>query len=126
MKRLMLVALAAALLGAALYATTAPASQQAVTPAQFNALKKRVAAAEKKVKDIEGVLGACFNGAVPAARYTGYVGVDSANTLFGPITALDVTDQGETPTMYLLDVGATCASAIGGSFKVLRVETSRR
>jgi hypothetical protein len=125
MKRFVLVSLAAAVLGAALYATTAPAGQQAVTPAQFNALKKRVAADEKKIKDIEGVLGTCFNGAVPAARYTGYVGVDSQNN---PIvtTALDVTDQGDQPTMFLLDIGSACAQAIGGAFHTLRVETSRR
>jgi hypothetical protein len=125
MKRLLLVSLAAAVVGAALYATTAPAGQQAVTPAQFNALKKRVTADEKKIKDIEGALAACLNGAVPAARYTGYVGVDSQNTPF-VTTAIDVVDQGDQPTMYLLDVGAACAQAIGGKFHILRVETTRR
>jgi hypothetical protein len=125
MKRLLVVCLAAALVGAALYAATAPASEQAVTPAQFNLLKKRVAASEKKIKDLESVLGACLSGAIPVARYTGYVAVDNQNNPF-VTTAIDVTDQGDQPTAYLLDVGSACAQAIGGSFHTLRLQASGR
>ena len=56
MSRLLAVALVA-FAAVALYAATAPAGQQAVTPAQFNALKKRVAKLEKDNKDIISVLG---------------------------------------------------------------------
>jgi hypothetical protein len=51
MKRVLVVALVA-LAAVALYAATAPAGQQAVTPKQFAALQKRVAKLEKDNKDI--------------------------------------------------------------------------
>jgi hypothetical protein len=43
----------AALTAVALYATTAPAGQQAVTPKQFAALTKRVTKLEKDDKDLK-------------------------------------------------------------------------
>ena len=69
MKRL-LALVATAGIAVALYATTAPAGQQAVTPAQFNALKKQVTQLQKDVKTLKAVAGAtlacAFNkGAIP-------------------------------------------------------------
>jgi hypothetical protein len=58
MKRLALL-LAAAVAAVALYATTAPAGQQAVTPAQFSALSKKVTALQKDVKTLKAAV-ACL------------------------------------------------------------------
>ena len=57
MRRALVVAIVA-LAAVALYAATAPAGQQAVTPKQFSALTKRVKTLEKKTKDLEGFAGA--------------------------------------------------------------------
>jgi hypothetical protein len=69
MKRL-LALVATAGIAVALYATTAPAGQQAVTPAQFNALKKQVTKLQKDVKTLTAIAGvtiACVfdKGAIP-------------------------------------------------------------
>ena len=69
MKRL-LALVATAGIAVALYATTAPAGQQAVTPAQFNALKKQVTKMQKTVKDLTAIanitLACAFDkGAIP-------------------------------------------------------------
>ncbi len=50
--RRVLVLAAVALAAVAVYAATAPAGQQAVTPKQFAALSKRVKALEKDNKDL--------------------------------------------------------------------------
>jgi hypothetical protein len=55
MKRLLVVAMVV-VAAVALYATTAPAGQEAVTPKQFAALQKRVAKLEKDDKDITDAL----------------------------------------------------------------------
>jgi hypothetical protein len=57
MRRALVVALVA-LAAVALYAATAPAGQQAVTPKQFSALTKRVKTLENKTKDLEAFAGA--------------------------------------------------------------------
>src|SRR5881396_2093645 len=54
--RRVLVAAVIAMAAVALYATTAPAGQQAVTPKQFAALTKRVAKLEKDNKDIKNAI----------------------------------------------------------------------
>jgi len=118
MRKVLLVAVAAALLGALLYAATAPAGQQAVTPKQFAALQKRV-------KNLETVINVCFQGAVPVARFGGYDAKD-ANGVQISATALDVTDQGDTPQAFLLDVGQTCAAALSGQLHTLRLAPTQR
>jgi hypothetical protein len=76
MRRVLVVALAA--LGAvALYATTAPAGQQAVTPKQFAALSKRVKTLEKdskNLKDFAAIVVACVfdQGAVATTKAPQY------------------------------------------------------
>jgi hypothetical protein len=110
MKRLALV-LTAAVAGVAIYATTAPAGQQAVTPAQLNAVKKRVS-------NIESVLGACMQGGVPVTRYDGYVVRNTTDQTEFVSSALDVTDQGDQSTAYLLDVGPDCASALNQTLHI--------
>jgi outer membrane lipoprotein-sorting protein len=90
MKRVLAVALVA-LAAVALYATTAPAGQQAVTPKQFSALQKRVTTLEKTNKQVIqaiGVIVACGfdKGAIPTTKTPQY----------------HVTVSGETTDFYVL------------------------
>lgn len=125
--------LVAALAGAALlYVTTAVGGPQAgPTRAEFNALKKQVAVLKKDDAAFQGVLATCFTGAVPGARYAGYeYRADDGSTVI--TSALDIVDPGDTPTMYLLDVGQACASVINAAklnihgFKLLRPAATQR
>jgi hypothetical protein len=124
--------LIAALAGAALlYVTTAVGGPQAgPTRAEFNALKKQVAVLKKDDAAFQGVLATCFTGAVPAASYDGYEyrAVDGSTIV---VSALDIVDPGDTPTMYLLDVGQACASVVNEAklnihLKVFRPATTQR
>ena len=124
--------LVAALAGAALlYVTTAVGGPQAgPTRAEFNALKKQVAVLKKDDTAFQGVLATCFTGAVPAASYDGYEyrAADGSTIV---VSALDIVDPGDTPTMYLLDVGQACASVINEAklnihLKVFRPATTQR
>lgn len=125
--------LVAALAGAALlYVTTAVGSQQAgPSRAEFNALKKQVAVLKKDDAAIQAVLGACFNSAVPAARFADYEARAADGTTF-ITTGLDVADTGDAPTVYLLDVGLPCASVINTAklklrgLKLVRPAATRR
>jgi hypothetical protein len=105
-----LLLVVAVLAGALLYVTTAPATEYAVTPAQFKALQKRV-------KNLEGLVAVCFQGGMPVTSYDGYVnkGPDGVESI---VTALDVTDQGDTPIAFALDIGADCAAALNQNFRV--------
>jgi hypothetical protein len=125
--------LVAALAGAALlYVTTAVGGQQAgPSRAEFNALKKQVATLKKDDADFKAVLAACFTGAVPALQYDGYESRAADGSTF-ITTAIDLADQTNAPTMYLLDVGQPCASVINTAklklhaFKLLRPAATRR
>jgi hypothetical protein len=105
-----LLLVVAVLAGALLYVTTAPATEYAVTPAQFKALQKRV-------KNLEGLVATCFQGGMPVTSYGGYVVQNTDGTEI-ITSALDVTDQGDTPLAFALDVGADCAAALNQNFKV--------
>jgi hypothetical protein len=72
MKQVLVVAVVA-LAAVALYATSAPAGEQAVTPKQFTALSKRVKALEQDNKDIKSalivIIGCAFDkGAIPVTK----------------------------------------------------------
>ena len=74
MRRVLVVALVA-LVAIALYATTAPAGQQAVTPKQLAALSKRVKALEtdnKNLKDFAAAVVTCVfdKGAIATSATT--------------------------------------------------------
>jgi hypothetical protein len=76
MRRVLVVALAA-LAAVALYATTAPAGQQAVTPKQLAALTKRVKTLEKdskNLKDFAAVVVTCVfdKGAIATTKAPQY------------------------------------------------------
>lgn len=106
--------LVAALAGAALLYVTAAVGGQRAGPsrAEFNALKKQVATLKKDDTAIQAVLGACFTTGIPVVQYDGYESRAQDGTTTFITTALDVAEQGDTPTMYLLDVGQACAQAI--------------
>jgi hypothetical protein len=101
MTRVLAVALVA-LAAVALYATTAPAGQQAVTPKQFGALQKRVKtleADEKQIVDAIGLIVACGfdQGAIPTTKAPQY----------------HVTGTGETADFYVLTTSKQeCVSII--------------
>ncbi len=125
--------LVAALAGAALlYVTTAVGGPQAgPSRAEFNALKKQVAALKKDDVTVQGVLNNCFTNAIPVIRYDGYESRATDGSTF-ITTALDVAETGDTPTTYLLDVGQSCASVINTAklkihgLKVARPATTQR
>jgi hypothetical protein len=110
---------AVALAAVALYATAAPAGQQAVSPAQFAALKKQVTKIRSDLNAVATVLGGCVMGqAIPVTQYTDYVGSDGTKVY--PTTALDVTQQGDTPNGYalLVNPSSACVNLVNStSFK---------
>ena len=101
MRRVLLVAVIAAA-AVALYAATAPAGQQAVTPKQFAALTKRVKALEtddKNVKAAIGIIVTCAfdKGAIPTTKTPTY----------------HVTNTGEITDFYVLTTNnADCVNII--------------
>src|SRR5262245_23796815 len=101
MKRLFAL-VATALVAVALYAATAQSGQEAVTPAQFRALTAKVTKMRTDLNATISVMANCLMGtAIPVTRYSGYVALDANNQQF-PTTALDLTDQGDTPNGFAL------------------------
>lgn len=101
MKRL-LALVAVAGIATALYATTAGGSGQAVTPAQFNALKKQVNALVKATNALGTFTVNCVAGsALPVTRYGDYLAADSNGHVFFT-TGLDATAQGGTPNAWFV------------------------
>ena len=116
MKRF-LALVATAVAAVALYAATAPAGQQAVTPGQFNALKKQVTKLRSDLNAVTTVMVGCVMGtAVPITQYTGYVYQTSSGQDI-LTTALDLTEQGGTPQGYALLVNSdpTCVNLINST-----------
>ena len=113
MKRL-LALIAVAGLAVALYAATATGGQQAVTPAQFKALKAQVTKIQKDVNTLKGFVSSCI-GVVGVARFGGgtagyhYKQPDGSEIL---TSAIDVTEQGETPSALLATINSQCVSAL--------------
>jgi hypothetical protein len=108
--------LVGALAGAALlYVTTAVGGQQAgPTRAEFNALKKQVAVLKKDDVAIQAILAGCLTRAAPVVEYGGYQAKADDGTII-ETTALDIVDEGDTPQLYILDVGQACANALNSS-----------
>lgn len=113
MKRLLaLVAIVG--LTTALYATTAGGTQQAVTPAQFAALKKQVTKLRTDLNALGVVTLNCVAGAaLPVTRYNGYL-YGNSNGQIVVTTALDATAQGGTPSAYFIAANpdAACVNFI--------------
>ena len=88
--------------------TSSVTSSAAVTPAQFNALKARVAKLEKATGALANYTVNCLFRYVGVARYGtppngGYVYDTDNNPANGQslTTALDITDTGDTPSVYV-------------------------
>jgi hypothetical protein len=116
MKRFLALVVTAAA-AVALYTTTAPAGQQAVTPRQFNALSKKVTQIRKDLDTTASVLVGCVMGtALPISQYNGYLYQTQAGQV-GVTTALDLTVQGGTPGAYALLVSpdAACVNLINSA-----------
>jgi hypothetical protein len=124
MKRL-LALIAVAGLAVALYAATATGGQQAVTPAQFKALKTQVTKMQKDVNALKAFLGNCLS-VVGVARFGGgtagyhYKQPDGSEIL---TSALDVTETGETPSALLAQIDPQCVST--SSLHVLKAPSAR-
>jgi hypothetical protein len=116
MKRLLVVA-AAALAAVALYATTAPAGQQAVTPKQFAALKKQVTKLQTDLRNLTNVAGFML-----ACGYNrGAIAITKAPTFHE-------TASGETTDFYALTTkDQECVTAINRPLarKLLRAYLTR-
>ena len=106
MSRIIAVAVVA-FAAVALYAATAPAGQQAVTPKQFNALKNRVAKLEKDNKDIIGALGFVLT-----------CGFDKGAIATTKTPQYHVTATGESTDFYVLTTSnAECVNAINSPLR---------
>ena len=122
MKRVLAVA-AAGLAAVAIYATVAPAGQQAVTPRQFAALSSKVNTLSKKLNALTREVAA-FEGCVRALGVAEY---GDPNGNFGYLydtstgssiytTALDVVPSGQTPPAWaLITPDSQCASAFNSA-----------
>ncbi len=111
MKRLLVLV---AIVGAAiaLYATAAPAGQQAVTPKQFAALKKQVTTMQKDVNILKNAAGFMLT----CGFDQGAVGVTQAPSYHSTVT-------GETTDFYVLTTkNQDCVTAINSpSLKRLKM-----
>jgi hypothetical protein len=106
MSRVLAVALVA-LAAVALYAATAPAGQQAVTPKQFNALKTRVAKLEKQNKDITDAL-----------VFVIACGFDKGAIAVTKSPQFHVTGTGEATDFHVLTTSnSDCVSAINSPIR---------
>jgi hypothetical protein len=120
MKKLFALSLVA-LAAVAIYAATATGGAQAPpSRGEFNTLKKQVAKVRSDLNTVADVLGGCVMGtAAPITRYSGYVAADqNGNSIF--TTALDLTEQGDTPNGYALLVNpdSACVNLVNStSFK---------
>lgn len=123
MKRLFVVA-AVALAAVVLYAATAPAGQQAVTPGQFAALSKKVTKLRKDVDALGTVLVDCvMHRASPVKEYGGLTDegyqYHFPDGRIGFETALDLAPATDASAEWFLSVDPTCASVINGGGRTL-------
>lgn len=101
MKRLLVVALIA-IAAVSLYAATAPAGEQTVTPKQFSALQKRVAKLEKDNKDV-----------IDAVLFILSCGFDKGAVAVTKTPQLHLSAPGETTDFYALTTSdPNCVSVI--------------
>lgn len=101
MARVLAVALVA-LAAVALYAATAPAGEQAVTPKQFTALQKRVKTLESDEKEIVTVL-----------QFMIHCGFDQSAVATTKAPQYHATAAGETTDFYVLATSdQACANII--------------
>ena len=108
MKQFLAVVLAA-LAVTGIYAMTAGAGQQGVSPAKFAKLAKQVKQLKKAVHQIQGTLS-CFSSVDAVNQHSGYTGRS---------TALDFTASGDQVQAYFLLIDPSCVQS--GSAHTLHV-----
>jgi hypothetical protein len=88
------------------------------TTAQFNALKKQVAALQKQNNTILAATAAlvifdkkCVDSWKAVTDYNGY-GYTFSDSTTGQTTALDLAQSGETPIGYVPVAGSDCTNAL--------------
>jgi hypothetical protein len=93
-------------------------SEIANVQGKVTALETGGAALQSAVTALQSSVGSLTTGlqcvrykAMGIARYQGYVYTNDAGKTFGATTALDATDQGETPTVFAALVNPSCVSA---------------
>jgi hypothetical protein len=114
MKRLA-VGVAVALAAVAVYAVTAGAGPQAVSPKRVAALEKKVTQLQRQVRTLNTFMS-CLNKQVAGlASYgnpnagQGYVYATGQGNV--TTTALDLTGQGEQPQFFVAAVEASCVTS---------------
>ena len=113
MKRFAFLA-AVALSVPALYAVSAPAGQQGVSPKRVARLEKRVGKLESQLKCLKTYVPLTVYGQEPTSTAPATYGYsytnESKKTLL--TTAVDVTDQGDTPDFNAVAVSKSCVGSV--------------
>jgi hypothetical protein len=132
MQRLVVV-LAAALVAVAIYAVTAPASQQAVSPKRVAALEKKVSKLQKDLKTVATAVNNClFYGAAPVASFgdaatEGYF-YGNAQGQYSLENALDFVPQSQqAQALWFVGTSPACAQVMNsGRVLTPRISASLR
>jgi hypothetical protein len=115
MRRVFILA-AVALAAVAVYAATAPAGQQAVTPKQFAALSKKVKALEKSNKDL-----------IQAVVFILECGFDKGAIATTKAPQYHVPAAGETTDFYVLTTSSSaCVNVINSPLARRMLRTAGR
>ena len=126
MKRFLALAVTAAV-AVGLYAATAGGTQQAVTPAQFNALKKQVTKMQKDVNTLKSFVGSCL-GYAPITQFGASGGTTAGYHYKQPdgteilTSALDVAATGETPDALFVTIDQQCIGSANLQLKRLQLQ----
>jgi hypothetical protein len=108
MRRLAVV-LAVALAAVSVYAVTAPAGPQQVSPRQVAALQRQV----RKLQAFDRRVRQClFYRAVPVTRYQGYRYKAPISSTEGETTAFDLTQGQDRVTWYAISTRPGCVQAL--------------
>jgi hypothetical protein len=124
MKRLAVV-LAAGVAAVGLYAVTAPAGPEAVSPRRVAALERKVTTLQREMRQAKAQL-ACTSRALGLTQFGdpnasfGYAYRAADGTSFFT-TALDATEQGQRPSVNLAIVNESC---IGSAFERVQARTA--
>jgi hypothetical protein len=116
MKRLVVV-LAAALVAVAIYAVTAPAGQQAVSPKRVSALEKKVATLQKSIRTLNTFMNCLNKQAVAMASYgnpnsgQGYLYSPGQGQQPVLTTGVDLVAQGEPVQFFVPAVETNCVNS---------------
>jgi|1185.fasta_scaffold127902_2 opacity protein-like surface antigen len=129
MKRFLALLVTAAV-AVGLYAATAGGTQQAVTPAQFNALKKQVTKMQKDVTALKSFVSSCL-GYAPIVQFGDTSGTSAGYHYKQPdgseilTSALDVASQGETPDALFATIDQQCVGSARLKLARLDAQLSR-